>query len=48
MKKAELKKIIIEMQKSVANDPEVKKRVEEYVRKYGTLTPEDLNKRFTI
>lgn len=32
----------------VENDPEVKKKMEEDQRRYGTLTGEDLIKRFTI
>lgn len=28
----------------VHNDPNLRKRAEEYQRKYGTLTPEDLKK----
>ena len=32
----------------IMNDPELPKKVEEYQRKYGTLTEEDLRKQFTI
>lgn len=32
----------------VENNPEVKKKMEEDQRRYGTLTGEDLMKRFTI
>jgi len=43
-----LRKALMEAHKKVMNDPEVKKRAEEYVRKYGTLTPEELAREFTI
>ena len=46
--KEELRKIIMDVHKQVMNDPEVKRRVEEYCRKYGTLTPEELAREFTI
>jgi len=32
----------------VMNDPEIRELAEEYQKKYGTLTPDDLKKMFTI
>jgi len=34
--------------KEVMNDPDLPKKVEEYQKKYGTLSEEDLRKQFTI
>jgi len=46
--KEELRKILMKIHKKVMNDPEVKRRAEEYCRKYGTLTAEELDREFTI
>ena len=40
--------VFLKIIKEVENDPEVKKKMEENQRRYGTLTGEDLMKRFTI
>lgn len=32
----------------VMNDPDLPEKVEEYQKKYGTISEEDLRKRFTI
>jgi len=37
-----------EKMKEVMNDPELPKMVEEYQKKYGTISEEDMLKRFTI
>jgi len=34
--------------RSLMNDPDLRKKVEEYQNKYGTMTEDDLRKRFTI
>lgn len=34
--------------KKIENDPKLREEMEEAQRKYGTLTPEDLRKQFTI
>ena len=46
MNKEEVKEILIRAHNEVMNDPKVKERAEEFVRKYGTLTAEDLNRVF--
>ena len=48
MKKEELREFLIRIQKEVSTNKKHLKEVEEYVRKYGTLSSEDLNKRCTI
>lgn len=40
----EIEKIMEEL----LNDPEFREEMEEYQKKYGTLTQEDLSKEFTI
>ena len=39
---------IINIVKKIENDPKLREEMEEAQRKYGTLTPEDLRKQFTI
>lgn len=46
--KEEFRKIIMKAHKKVMNDPKVKEETEELVRKYGTLTQEELHREFTI
>lgn len=41
-------KTIAKIMEEIENDPEVRELAEEYQRKYGTLTEEDLRKAFTI
>lgn len=43
-----IQKELGEIAGKVINDPCVRKKAEEYQKKYGTLTPDDLKKRFTI
>jgi tripartite-type tricarboxylate transporter receptor subunit TctC len=39
---------LVRIAEEVENDPEVAKKAEEFQRKYGTLTEEDLRITFTI
>lgn len=44
----ELLKKLDEISAKIQEDTELKKRSEEFQKKYGTLTSEDLQRRFTI
>ena len=44
----ELRAFLMRIQKEVSTNKKHLEEAEEYVRKYGTLTPEDLMKRFDI
>lgn len=48
MSKEEFKRIIVRAQKKVAKNPEVNAQAEDFVHKYGTLSQNDLQKRFTL
>jgi hypothetical protein len=48
MNKDEISAEFIRIAEEVENDPEVTKKAEEFHRKYGILTEEDLVKTFTI
>jgi hypothetical protein len=48
MSKNEFKKIVVCAQKTVEKSAESKERTEDFTTKYGTLTQNDLQKRFTI
>ena len=50
MNKIEREKLeaFLEVVKQVEKDPEVQERMAENQRKYGTLTSEELQRRFTI
>jgi hypothetical protein len=45
LNKEQFKKIIMDANEKVRNDPRVQERIEEYCRKHGDITPEELNKR---
>ena len=41
-------RVFLDIIKEVENDPTLRKEMEEDQRKYGTLTEEELRRRFTI
>lgn len=46
MSKEEIRKKLEKIAEKVYNDPKTRELAEEYQRKYGTLTPDDLKKIF--
>lgn len=48
LNREEVVEALVRVVKEVGKDPEVRKKEEEFQRKYGTLTAEDLALTFTI
>jgi|GEM_PF-1918853 len=46
--KEEIQKKLKELLQDLLKDPELAEKAEEYQRKYGTMTAEELQKQFTI